>query len=139
MGKRQVMTHSFTPVVHALVVATLLLATATVMLVTVNAARAANALAIGVCGAFGKGYDFVDVRTRATAWHLRGGDGPKRSRATSPRGALCESRGPRLGGALNREECVTRTFFRDVLLLRRLASSQLVRFAGGSTLSCYLQ
>ena len=61
MGKRQVMTDSVRPVVHALVVAALLLATATVMLVTVNAARAANALAIGVCDAFGKGYDFVDV------------------------------------------------------------------------------
>jgi len=55
------MMDSFTPVLRALVVATLLLATATVMLVTVNAARAANALAIGVCGAFGNGYDFVNV------------------------------------------------------------------------------
>jgi hypothetical protein len=120
------MTHSFTPVVHALVVATLLLATATVMLVTVNAARAANALAIGVCGASARDTISSTSRTRTTAWHLRGGDGPKRSRATSPRGALCESRGPRLGGALNREECVTCIFFCDVLLvlLRRLASSQ---------------
>ena len=55
------MMDSFTPVLRALVVATLLLATATVMLVTVNAARAASALAIGVSGAFGKGYDFVNV------------------------------------------------------------------------------
>lgn len=72
MGKRQVMTHSFTPVVHALVVATLLLATATVMLVTVNAARAANALAIGVCGAFGKGYDFIDVEDARNSVALAG-------------------------------------------------------------------
>jgi hypothetical protein len=63
------MTHSFTPVVHALVVATLLLATATVMLVTVNAARAANALA---CGAFGKGYDFVDVEDARNSVALAG-------------------------------------------------------------------
>jgi hypothetical protein len=61
LGEGQVMTDRFTPVVRALVVATLLLATAIVMLVTVNAARAANALAIGVCGADGKGYDFVNV------------------------------------------------------------------------------
>ena len=72
MGKRQVMTHSFTPVVHALVVATLLLATATVMQVTVNAARAANALEIGVCGAFGKGYDFVDAEHARNSVALAG-------------------------------------------------------------------
>ena len=59
------MTDRFTPVVRALVVATLLLATAIVMLVTVNAAPAANALAIGVCGADGKGYDFVQRREGA--------------------------------------------------------------------------
>jgi hypothetical protein len=52
------MTDSFLPVMRALVVATLVLATATLMLVAVNTARAAGALAIGSCGAFGEAYDF---------------------------------------------------------------------------------
>jgi Domain of unknown function (DUF4189) len=55
------MTDSFSSVMRALVAATLLLATATVMLVTVTAARAAGALAIGACGAFGEAYDFANV------------------------------------------------------------------------------
>ncbi len=55
------MTDSFTPTLRALVVATLLLATATLMLVVVNTARAAGALAIGACGAFGEAYDFRTV------------------------------------------------------------------------------
>ena len=46
------MTDSFTPLVRALVVATLLLATATLMLVAVNTARATGALAIGTSDAF---------------------------------------------------------------------------------------
>ena len=56
------MTDSFTPVMRALVAATLLLATASVMLVAVNTARAAGALAIGTCGAFGEAYDFHSPR-----------------------------------------------------------------------------
>ena len=55
------MANSFTPVMRALVAATLLLATATLMLVAVNTARAAGALAIGACGAFGEAYDFGSV------------------------------------------------------------------------------
>ncbi len=55
------MTDNFTSAMRALVAATLLLATATVMLVTVNAARAAGALAIGACGTFGEAYDFTNV------------------------------------------------------------------------------
>ena len=55
------MTDSFTPTLRALVAATLLLATATLMLVAVNTARAAGALAIGACGAFGEAYDFRTV------------------------------------------------------------------------------
>ena len=53
------MTDSFMPLMRALVAAALLLATATLMLVAVNAARAAGALAIGKCGAFGESYDFL--------------------------------------------------------------------------------
>ncbi len=48
------MTDSFTPLLRALVAAALLLASATLMLVAVNTARAAGALAIGSCGAFGE-------------------------------------------------------------------------------------
>jgi hypothetical protein len=53
------MTDSFTPLLRALVAAALLLASATLMLVAVNTARAAGALAIGSCGAFGESYDFL--------------------------------------------------------------------------------
>ena len=55
------MTDSYTPTLRALVVATLLFATATLMLVAVNTARAAGALAIGACGAFGEAHDFRTV------------------------------------------------------------------------------
>src|SRR5665811_415514 len=55
------MTDSYTPTLRALVAATLLLATATLMLVAVNTARAAGALAIGACGAFGEALDFRTV------------------------------------------------------------------------------
>jgi hypothetical protein len=55
------MTDRFTSVMRALVAATLLLASATLMLVAVNTARAAGALAIGACGAFGEAYDFGSV------------------------------------------------------------------------------
>jgi hypothetical protein len=53
------MADNFTPVMRALVAAALLLATATLMLVAVNTARAAGALAIDTCGAFGKSYDLL--------------------------------------------------------------------------------
>ena len=52
------MTDSFTPVMRALVAAALLLATVTLVVVTFNTARAAGALAIGTCGAFGEAFDF---------------------------------------------------------------------------------
>jgi hypothetical protein len=64
------MTDSFTPTLRALVAATLLLASATLMLVAVNTARAAGALAIGACGAFGEAHDFGtfdDARKSALA------------------------------------------------------------------------
>jgi hypothetical protein len=52
------MTDSFIPVMRALVAAALLLATTMLMVVAVNTARAAGALAIGKCGAFGESFDF---------------------------------------------------------------------------------
>jgi len=61
MGKGT-MTDTFTPVMRALVVATLLVASATVMLVAVNRARAAGALAIGTCGAYGEAYDYHSIK-----------------------------------------------------------------------------
>ena len=72
------MTDRFTPVMRALVAASLLLATATLMLVAVNTARAAGALAIGACGAFGEAYDFGTIdrarKARAVLAKLPGGD-----------------------------------------------------------------
>ncbi|HWC91516.1 MAG TPA: DUF4189 domain-containing protein [Pseudolabrys sp.] len=53
------MSDNFTPILRALVAATLLLACMAVMLVTVTRAYAAGALAIGPCGAFGVAYDFA--------------------------------------------------------------------------------
>jgi hypothetical protein len=62
------MADCFTPVLRALVVATLLVATATVMLVTVGRARAAGALAIGSCGTYGQAFDFSSAEdTRKSA------------------------------------------------------------------------
>jgi hypothetical protein len=55
------MTDSFTPLMRAIVAASLFLAAATLMLVVVNTARAAGALAIGKCGAFGVAFDFQSV------------------------------------------------------------------------------
>jgi hypothetical protein len=52
------MTDNLTPVLRAVVAATLLLATLALMVATVNSARAAGALAIGACGAFGESFDF---------------------------------------------------------------------------------
>ena len=82
------MPDSFTPLVRALVVATLLLATATLMLVAVNTARAAGALAVGSYRAFGEASDFASL------------DGAQQSAQSD---CLAE------GG----KECVIRTFFCD--------------------------
>jgi hypothetical protein len=61
------MTDRFTSVMRALVAATLLLASATLMLVAVNTARAAGALAIGACGAAAKLMISDPSTTRAQA------------------------------------------------------------------------
>jgi len=53
------MTDIYTPVVRALVVASLMLATATLMFVAVNTARAAGAPTIGPCGAQDAGKERV--------------------------------------------------------------------------------
>ncbi len=130
------MTDIYTPAVRAFVVASLLLATATLMFVAVNTARAAGALAIGSCGAFGEAYDFRTVEeARVSALSKCRGDTcrvvatSKRSCAAfavdfaNPCGAYGWGRGSRLGATQNAalqacyreggKECVIRTFFCD--------------------------
>ena len=125
-----------TPVIRAVVVATLLLATATLMAVAVNTARAAGALAIGSCGAFGEAYDFGSIEdARQSALSKCRGDTcrvvttAKRGCAAfavdfaNPCGAHGWGKGPRLGRSQNEalqacyrdggKECVIRTFFCD--------------------------
>jgi hypothetical protein len=130
------MTDSFTPVMRALVAATLLLATATVMLVAVSTARAAGALAIGACGTFGEAYDFrtVEEARQSALAKCRSGSCrvvtvTKRGCAafavdfTNACGAYGWGKAPRLGHSQNEalrscyqdggKECVIRTFFCD--------------------------
>ena len=105
------MADSFTPTLRALVVATLLLATATLMLVVVNTARAAGALAKcqgGTCRV-------VTVTKRGCAAFAVD--------FTNACGAHGWGKGPRLGVSQNEalrscykdggKECVIRTFFCD--------------------------
>ena len=130
------MTDSFTPVMRAFVVAALMLATATLMLVTLNTARAAGALAIGACGAFGEAYDFhtvAEARKSALA-KCRGNDCRVVATVTrgcaalavdftKPCGAHGWGQGRELGVSQNAalracyhdggKECVIRTFFCD--------------------------
>ena len=106
------------------------------MLVTVNTARAAGALAIGACGAFGEAFDFRSVEeARKSALAKCQGETcrvvaiTKRGCAafavdfTNACGAHGWGKGPRLGRSQNAalrscykdggKECVIRTFFCD--------------------------
>jgi len=126
----------YTPVMRALVVGSLLLATVMVMVVTLNTARAAGALAIGSCGAFGEAYDFGTLdEARQSALSKCQGDAcrvvtvAKHGCAafavdfTNPCGAHGWGKAPRLGRSQNAaleacykdggKECVIRTFFCD--------------------------
>jgi hypothetical protein len=130
------MTDSFTPVMRALVVATLLVATATLMLVAVNTARAAGALAIGSCGAFGEAYDFRSIEDARKSALSKCQADTCRVVAVTQRGCVAFAvdftnacgahgwgKGPRLGRSQNEalkscyrdggKECVIRTFFCD--------------------------
>ena len=130
------MTDIYTPVIRALVVASLMLAIATLMLVTINAARAAGALAIGSCGAFGESYDYGsldEVRQSALSkcqghtcrvvTTAKRGCGAFAVDFTNLCGAHGWGKGLRLGGSQNDalqvcyrdggKECVIRTFFCD--------------------------
>ena len=126
----------YTPAIRAFVVASLFLATATLMFVAVNTARAAGALAVGSCGAFGEAYDFASVeQARQSALAKCQGDAC-RVVATSRRGCAAYAvdfgnpcgahgwgKGSRLGRSQNAaleacykgggKECVIRTFYCD--------------------------
>jgi hypothetical protein len=130
------MTDIYTPVMRVVVAAALFAASMTLMLVAVNTARAAGALAIGSCGAFGEAYDFRNAEeARQSALSKCRGDGcrvvttVKRGCAafavdfTNACGAHGWGKGPRLGRTQNEalkscykdggKECVIRTFFCD--------------------------
>ena len=130
------MTDSFTPLARALVVVSLLFATATVMVVTVSRARAAGALAIGACGAYGEAYDFHTAKqardsaeskcegnTCRVVAVVRRGCAAFAVDFKNPCGAHGWGRAPGLGHAQNAalrscyhdggHECVIRTFFCD--------------------------
>ena len=130
------MTDSYTPTLRALVVATLLLATATLMLVAVNTARAAGALAIGVCGVFGEAHDFRTVDEARKSALAKCQSDTCRVVTVAKRGCAafavdfanaCAAHGwgkaPKLGRSQNEalrscykeggKECVIRTFFSD--------------------------
>ena len=130
------MTDSYTPTLRALVVATLLLATATLMLVAVNTARAAGALAIGVCGVFGEAHDFRTVDEARKSALPKCQSDTCRVVTVAKRGCAafavdfanaCAAHGwgkaPKLGRSQNEalrscykdggKECVIRTFFCD--------------------------
>jgi Domain of unknown function (DUF4189) len=130
------MTDSFTPMMRALVAASLLLASAALMLVAINTARAAGALAIGTCGAYGEAYDFHTVaEARQSALSKCTSDGCRVVTSVrhgcaalavdygKPCGAHGWGKAPELGRAQNAalracyhdgaKECVIRTFFCD--------------------------
>lgn len=130
------MTETYTPAVRVIVVASLLFAIATMTFVTVSVARAAGALAVGQCGAFGVAYDYDSVAAaRDSALSKCQGDAcrvvttSKRSCAAfavdfaDPCGAFGWGRGAKLGATQNSaleacyreggKECVIRTFFCD--------------------------
>ena len=130
------MTDIYTPVMRVLVVAALVLATAAVMLVTVNTVRAAGALAIGTCGAFGEAYDFRTADEAQQSALKKCADDACRVVTTAKRGCAAFAvdfvnpcgahgwgKGARLGRSQNAalqacyrdggKECVIRTFFCD--------------------------
>jgi hypothetical protein len=130
------MVDSITPGLRALVAASLLLASVTVLLVTVTRAPAAGALAVGACGAYGEAFDYrTPVSAQRTALAKCSGQGCrvvttfKRGCAafavdyTNACGANGWGKAPKLGRAQNAalkqcyadggKECVIRTFFCD--------------------------
>jgi len=130
------MADRFMPVMRAIVAASLLLATATLMLVAVNTARAAGALAIGSCGAFGEAFDFHTADQARKSALAKCQNETCRVVAITKRGCAAFAvdftnacgahgwgKGPKLGRSQNEalrscyndggKECVIRTFFCD--------------------------
>jgi hypothetical protein len=135
MGRAEVSRHS-TPALSVVVIAALLLASTTMVLVTFATARAAGALAVGSCGAYGQAFDFktlADARASAIA-QCQGKDCKVVAEVTkgcsafavdvaNPCGSNGWASGPRLGRAQNAalqacyktggKDCVIRTFLCD--------------------------
>jgi hypothetical protein len=130
------MSEVYAPVARVMVVAALLAAITALMLVTVQTARAAGALAIGSCGAYGEAFDFRSTAEASKSALAKCKDDTCRIVATVRRGCAalavdyanaCGGHGvgkaPRLGAAQNvalrscyadgAKECVIRTFFCD--------------------------
>ena len=130
------MSKVYAPAARAMVVAALLVAITTLMLVTVQTARAAGALAIGACGAYGEAYDFRNVADASRSALAKCKDGSCRVVTTvrhgcaalavdyaNPCGSHGWGKGARLGATQNEalrscyaagaRECVIRTFFCD--------------------------
>jgi hypothetical protein len=130
------MTDTNTPFMRAFVAAALLLATMTLMFVVINTARAAGALAIGACGAYGESFDFhgmAEARKSALAKCsgqtcrvvaiVNRGCAAFAVDYTNACGAHGWGKGHDLGGSQNQalrscykdggKECVIRTFFCD--------------------------
>jgi hypothetical protein len=135
MGRVETRDH-WTSTLRALVAAALVVGITTVMVVTFTTARAAGALAVGSCGAYGQSYDFPDlagardnalaqcqtgsckvvatVKRGCTAYSVDG---------ANPCGASGWAKGARLGQAQNEalrscyraggKDCVIRTFLCD--------------------------
>jgi hypothetical protein len=126
----------YTPAIRAFVVASLFLATAMLMFVAVNTARAAGALAVGSCGAFGEAFDFASVEEARQSALAKCQGEACRVVATSRRGCAAYAvdfgnpcgahgwgKGARLGRSQNAaleacykgggKECVIRTFYCD--------------------------
>jgi hypothetical protein len=135
MGR--VETHElWTPAMRALVAAVLVFAITTVMVVMLATAKAAGALAVGACGAYGQSYDFPDIAAardsamaQCQSGHCKVVATIKRGctaysvDGTNPCGASGWAKGPRLGRAQNEalrscykaggKDCVIRTFLCD--------------------------
>jgi len=130
------MTETYAPAVRVVVVASLLFAIATMTAVTFSVARAAGALAVGACGAYGEAYDYDSLpAARESALAKCQSDAcrvvttSKRSCAAfavdfaNPCGAYGWGNGAKLGATQNAaleacyreggKECVIRTFFCD--------------------------
>jgi hypothetical protein len=135
MGRVEIREH-WTSALNAIVVVALILATTTLMVVTFSAAKAAGALAVGTCGAYGQAFDYP---TMADAEHsalaqcqggtckvvamVKRGCSAFAVDGTNPCGAHGWASGPRLGRAQNEalkscyksggKDCVIRTFLCD--------------------------